>query len=140
MKIYFSASIRGGREYQYLYSQIINLLGNYGEVLTEHIGREDLSSFGDTHLSEQAIYDRDMSWLNEADLVVAEISTPSLGVGYEIAKVENEKPVICLFREDPTKSLSAMLAGNPYIKVKKYSNFSEVQKIIEAFISTSISN
>ena len=46
MKIYFAGSIRGGRDDKELYLEIINLLGKYGKVLTEHIGDKTLSAMG----------------------------------------------------------------------------------------------
>ena len=47
MKIYFAGSIRGGREDQRLYLQIINYLKKYNEVLTEHIGDESINDLGE---------------------------------------------------------------------------------------------
>ena len=43
MKIYFAGSIRGGRDDVKLYQQIINFISGYGEVLTEHVGNENLT-------------------------------------------------------------------------------------------------
>lgn len=42
MKIYFAGSIRGGRKDAGLYKKIIDYLGKYGEVLTEHIGNKKI--------------------------------------------------------------------------------------------------
>ena len=83
-KIYFAGSIRGGRIDASLYSRIIGYMQKNDIVLTEHIGRPDLN------LMEQGkrdveIYDQDTAWLQESDLVIAECSCPSLGVGYELA-------------------------------------------------------
>ena len=117
MKIYFSGSIRGGREHQELYSSIIGELKKYGEVLTEHLGDPNLSVIGSSGPVTE-IYSQDMSWLGESDIVIAEVSTPSLGVGYEIAWAEVlKKPTICLYKPEIGKSLSAMIAGSPHIKL-----------------------
>ena len=80
MKIYFAGSIRGGRDDQELYMRLIQELGKYGTVLTEHIGDKTLSALGES-VDEKFIFERDMQWVGEADVVVAEVSTPSLGVG-----------------------------------------------------------
>ena len=99
MKIYFAGSIRGGREDAALYHQVIALLMEYGEVLTEHIGDIGLTTAGEDGLSDETIYERDMGWLAEADAVIAEATVPSLGVGYEVARAESlGKPVLCLHR------------------------------------------
>jgi hypothetical protein len=45
-----------------------------------------------------------MSWLKEADVIVAEVSTPSLGVGYEIGKAEDMgKRILCLYKNKKIK-------------------------------------
>ena len=89
MKIYFAGSIRAGRGDQELYHQLIQGLQRYGQVLTEHVGDSSLTELGDRGSSDQGIYARDMGWLAEADLMVAEVSTPSLGVGYELGLAES---------------------------------------------------
>ena len=79
MKIYFAGSIRGGREDKELYAEIIKKLFAYGTVATEHVGNKDLTSGGEMHLSNHDIYARDIAWLTESDVVVAEVTTASLG-------------------------------------------------------------
>jgi nucleoside 2-deoxyribosyltransferase len=133
MKIYFAGSIRGG--YDDFYPQIITLLQKYGEVLTEHIGDKSLSRIGETKLTDEEIYKRDMQWLNAADVIVAEVSTPSLGVGYEIGKAENRKPILCIYREQNNARLSAMISGNPNFVIKKYSDLNQVEEILEKFFN-----
>lgn len=135
MKIYFAGSIRGGRDDKEFYLEIINLLGKYGKVLTEHIGDKTLSAMGEDGPTDEYIYERDMAWLNEADVVVAEVSTPSLGVGYEVAKAESMgKKILCLYRPEGGKYLSAMIAGNPHITVGEYKNIEEALKVIDDFL------
>lgn len=133
MKIYFAGSIRGGRDDKKIYLAIVNLLKRYGEVLTEHIGDQKLSAMGEDGLSDEYVYNRDMKWLNDSDVVVAEVTTPSLGVGYEIAKIEDKKPVLCLFREKNRNKLSTMIGGSKMIKIEKYKNLSDIEKILEKF-------
>ena len=114
MKIYFAGSIRGGRGDALLYQQIVALLREYGEVLTEHVGDAGLTAAGEDGPSDRAIYERDMAWLADADVVIAEVTIPSHGVGYEVARAQDlGKPVLCLYRCDTGRRLSALLAGNP---------------------------
>lgn len=139
MKIYFAGSIRGGREDKELYLRLIDHLGKHGEVLTEHVGSHGLTPMGEVGPTDEFIYDRDMSWINEADVVVAEISTPSLGVGYEIAKAESMgKPIVCLWRNQPGKRLSAMIAGSQKIINERYNTFDEATEAIDHFFDTLI--
>lgn len=127
MKIYFSGSIRGGQEDTMIYKQIIDELKIYGTVLTEHIG----TKIQESNISDSEIHDRDLKWVMESDVVVAEVTTPSLGVGYEIGRAaEYNKPIICLFRKNGKKQVSAMIAGCSQIKSFEYSKIEDVKQIL----------
>jgi hypothetical protein len=120
-RIYFSASIRGGREDAPGYAALIAALSRRGIVLTEHIGSPDLSNVGESAPDDAQIYARDISWLQEADVVIAEVTTPSLGVGYEVARAAGMgKRIVCLFRPETGRRLSAMIRGNPAVRVLEY--------------------
>src|SRR6266852_1270924 len=98
MKVYFAGAIRGGRDDVALYLEIVRLLRAYGEVLTEHVAASDLTTSGESH-DDRWIHDRDLAWLRAADCLVAEVTTASLGVGFEIAKAtEWGQRTLCLFR------------------------------------------
>jgi nucleoside 2-deoxyribosyltransferase len=132
MKIYFAGSIRGGREDKNLYSQIIKNLQKYGTVLTEHIGDQNLTDSGED-LSDKFIYERDLYLIKESDIVVAEVTQPSLGVGYEIGKAEElGKKILCLYREN-NKRISAMISGNENLVTLKYNTLDELFKNIKDF-------
>jgi 2'-deoxynucleoside 5'-phosphate N-hydrolase len=138
MKIYFAGSIRGGREDATLYADIINYLKNFGKVLTEHVGDPNLTFGGDDGPTDRFIHDRDLNWLLSSDVVVAEVTTVSMGVGYEIGRgVAAGKKVLCLFRPDSDKNLSAMIAGCQDIEVFEYSNLEEANSAITTFIKKS---
>lgn len=107
----------------------------YGEVLTEHVGSSDINAMGETHLTEKQIHDRDMQWLNETDIVIAEVSTASLGVGYEVGRaIELNKKILCLYRSQDGKSLSAMIAGSPDVKNAEYVELDDAKKVIDEFL------
>lgn len=135
MKIYFAGSIRGGRDDALLYNELIEKLQNFGDVLTEHLGLASLSSFGEIQKTDQQIYGRDIEWLKEADVVVAEVTTASLGVGYEIAKAEEwGKRILCLYRPSEGKRLSAMLTGGS-LTVKEYQTALDLETIFNEFFA-----
>ena len=135
MKFYFAGAIRGGREDAQLYENLIAYLKEKGKVLTEHIGCTDLSWEGETSSKNEEIYNRDIKWLQSADIVVAEVSTPSLGVGYELGIAEKLNiPVLCLYRPGEGNRLSAMISGNAIFTCREYTVFIEVQKWIDDFI------
>ncbi len=136
MKIYFAGSIRGGRQDAALYGRIIALLAEYGEVLTEHVADQSLTRAGEDGPSDEAIYARDMAWLAEADVVVAEVTIPSHGVGYEIGQAEAlGKRVLCLHRPDAGRRLSAMLAGNAALQCEIYATVEELGPILKSFLA-----
>ena len=133
MKIYFAGSIRGGRDDQTLYLEIVGRLGAYGRVLTEHVGDSELSQLGEAG-GDREIHDRDLAWLREADCLVAEVTTPSLGVGYEVGRAtEWGKPVLCLFRRSTGRALSAMIAGSDRLTLREYEGAKELDEIFREF-------
>jgi nucleoside 2-deoxyribosyltransferase len=138
MKIYFAGSIRGGRNDKEVYFEIIKMMQKYGQVLTEHIGNVNLPEMGEgvlNNLTDEEIFIRDCNWVKEADILVAEITTPSLGVGYEIGFAEShKKPVLCLYKETPGKRTSAMICGNKYVNLKTYNDFSEIEPAFVEFL------
>jgi hypothetical protein len=135
MKIYFSGSMRGGRKDAIIYRQIIKYLGSFGVVLTEHVGNNDIADLVEARFDDFFIHKRDMDKLLACNVVVAEVSTPSLGVGYEIGRaVEHHKPVLCLYRPQEGKRLSAMIAGCKKLTVAEYNKPEETKKIIDEFI------
>jgi len=135
MKIYFAGSIRGGREDAELYLRIIEHLKEYGKVLTEHVGNPSLTNAGDDGSTDRFIHNRDLEWLQSSDVLVAEVTTVSMGVGYEIGRAaEAGKPVLCLFRSSSGKNLSAMISGSPDLKLVNYQNLSEAKRSIDEFM------
>lgn len=137
MKIYFTGAISGGRENAEIYPQIAKHLQKYGTILTEHVADQNLTALGETDLTDREIHDRDINWIMESDVVVAEVSTPSLGVGYEIAKAEKiVKGILCLYRNQDGKKLSAMIAGSSKVTVAKYNNLEEIIQHIDNFFNS----
>lgn len=127
MKIYFSGSIRGGQQDTDLYAELIQELKQYGTVLTEHIGWKTI----DTTMTDQEIHDRDVKWVKESDIVIAEVTVPSLGVGYEIGRaIDMNKPIICLYRKLNGKGTSAMIRGCSDLQCFEYSSISEAKEIL----------
>ena len=135
MKIYFAGAIRGGRDDVALYLELVELLRPYGTVLTEHVADEQLTSLGES-MDDRAIHDRDLTWLKEADCLVAEVTTPSLGVGFEIGKAtEWGLRVLCLFRPDSGRALSALIAGSDRVTVREYQDASQTKRIFDEFFA-----
>ncbi len=140
MKIYFAGSITGGRGDKELYLEIINLLKKHGTVLTEHVGAQTLSAMGNVDLTDEFTYERCMNWTKEADVIVAEVTTPSLGVGYEIGEMSGIKPILCLYRLQDGKRVSRMLTGNKNLQTEKYETIKDIETILENFFKNFYAN
>ena len=122
--IYFSGSISGGRRDVPLYRQIVAAMEAEGHrviagnVIADHIGDDGEA------IEPGAIFSRDLRWIDEAEVLVAEVSMPSIGVGYEIAaaRYRNRMPVIALYRPAHTRRCTAMIAGDEAIRLIEYSD------------------
>lgn len=123
LTIYFAGAISGGRADVAHYRAIVEALEADGHrVLAGAVASEDVGAHGES-LDAAAIFARDLGWIREADVLVAEVSLPSTGVGYEVAtaRYEYRKPVICLYRAAFTKRCSAMVAGDAGVELIEYS-------------------
>ncbi|MBQ9827442.1 MAG: nucleoside 2-deoxyribosyltransferase [Lachnospiraceae bacterium] len=137
MKIYFAGSIRGGRADAGIYKVMIDYMKQKAQVLTEHVGYSDLILFEQGISQDRIIYSQDTSWLMEADILVAECTNPSLGVGYELCYAENLGIPCYVFYRKKDAELSALIKGNPYFTVIPYETtdelFEKLDEIMEDY-------
>ena len=125
-KVYFAGSIRGGRKDAELYREVIEEIKKSDIVLTEHVGDLSKSIFEQGRSKDTDIYKQDTAWLRECDLVIAECTSPSLGVGYELAYAEKyNKPTYIFYRHKECE-LSAMLTGDSYYHIDTYETKEEL--------------
>ena len=132
-KIYFAGSIRGGRVDADLYKRLIEYMQKTDVVLTEHIGSPHLNLM-EQGMRDSDIYDQDMAWLRESDVLVGECTCPSLGVGYELAYAEKIGKPCHIFYDRTKTQLSAMLTGNPYFHIHPYEDESEIYAILDGIL------
>jgi len=113
LRIYFCGSMRAGRQDVDLYGDLVAKLGHYGDVLTPFVADKKITSLGSEHAGgDKGIHDRDVELLQQSDVIVAECTQPSLGVGYELGRaVAMGKPILCLYRPQEGKLLSGMIRG-----------------------------
>jgi len=111
MNIYFSASITGGRKFLPVYKKIVQYLKDeQHHVYTEHIIVDNIFEY-EEKLNARDIFCRDIEWVEACDALIAEISNPSTGVGYEICHaLEHQKPTLCLYQSGIM--VSKMITGN----------------------------
>lgn len=134
-KVYFACSIRGGGDTSQYLTILETIKSSGGDILSE-IFVHDAINYGGSPLPEQEIYQRDIHMIQDCDMVIAEVSNPSLGVGYELAYAEKlGKPILCLFDTSSDSKLSAMVSGNHYNSIALYSNADEVREKIARFFA-----
>ena len=135
MKIFLSASILGGRDLLPTYMKMHSFLENEGHgVLSWHVADPELEKT-ESLMTEQEIFRRDMDFLEKSECVIAELSTASTGVGYEICSaLQLGLPVLCLYL--PEANVSAMILGNDsdLLKCSMYRNFGELEQMIRDFL------
>lgn len=127
MKIYFAGSIRAGRSDAELYHRMIEHLKKGHTVLTEHIGDLNLQE----SITDQQIYEQDTAWLREADILIAECTNPSLGVGYELAYAEALGIPCHVFYNRIKTHLSAMLTGDSYFQIHSYEAEEDIYPVLD---------
>jgi nucleoside 2-deoxyribosyltransferase len=130
-KIYFAVSIRGGRDRAEVYTLLRDDLAQYGIVLTEHVADISLTSAGEVTKDDELIYERDIAWVSEADVLVAEVTNPSHGVGGEIYHARAQgKPVLCLYWIGAEYKLSAMISGRKDVTIFRYQTIEEAKAFL----------
>ena len=129
MKIFFAGSIRGGRSMLPVYIQIVDILKKQGHtVVSEHVASVDLEKI-EAKITDEEIFNNDIGYVNECECLVADVTIPSIGTGYEICyAVLKGKQVLCIYRDDA--NVSAMVRGNKYIVSVSYKNMEELEKTL----------
>jgi nucleoside 2-deoxyribosyltransferase len=137
MNIYFACSITGGREFESIYQEIVAALTLDGhEIPTSHLVQSDVQE-NERLLTPNEVYNRDVDWIRKCDVLIAEVSVPSHGVGYEIAiALDLGKPVLCVHQAN--RKVSKMITGNPdsALSVLSYPNPDEAVSLIRAFLQS----
>jgi nucleoside 2-deoxyribosyltransferase len=115
-----------------VYRYICDFLDQMGfDVTSLHVIDEDINET-ESKMTEQEIYGRDMNLLKISDCLIAEVTVPSIGVGYEICRALGlGLPVLCL--HDPEANVSAMILGNPEINVEEYTGQEHLENILREF-------
>jgi nucleoside 2-deoxyribosyltransferase len=141
MNIYFACSITGGREFEPIYQVITrSLLADGHTVPTAHLAGADVKAL-EAVVSPVEVYERDAAWIEACDALVAEVSTPSHGVGYEIAfALGLGKPVLCLYQAG--RPVSKMITGNtrPNLRVEAYRDAAHAAAVMRSFLSQVMAN
>ena len=134
MIIYCAGPIKGDTTFQKFYLEIIDFVESEGHTPLAGISADLTSTIP---LTDKQIYKRDIKWIDGSKIMIAEISAPSLGVGFEIAYAVYQKkmPVLALVN-NTVKNVSAMITGcdSNLLTVAKFSNPEDLKEIIRLYI------
>ena len=135
MIVYCAGAIKGDSSYKENYKEIINIVAKYDHSALSELNPDFQSAFP---LNDNQIFQRDIKWIERSNLMIAEISGPSLGVGFEIsyALYVREIPVLAVYSAE-AENISSMIKGcdSGLLYTKKYNNFGELQDVIKSFLN-----
>lgn len=140
MIIYCAGPMRGNTTYHENYSEIVRIVESLGHTALS----EKSSKFSSTVLlSDKQIYTRDVKWIDGSKIMIAEVSGPSLGVGFEIsyALFVKKIPVLAVYHSNAGQ-ISSMISGcpNPLLQLKKFSDIDDLTSTIKKFIASNESH
>ena len=138
MKIYFGFTVAGDRSTVETARSIVTCLESLGhEVLTRHLVSDDARA-RDRLLGPQAVFRRDMAWLEQCDLFIAEVSGSSFGLGFEAGYLlgATKNKVILLYAISAKDRISLLITGNthPNCTLVPYSSFAEAEAFIKSHV------
>jgi len=107
MKIYFTASIVGRSQFKSHYEAIVNYLSKRHSIVANHILKADHNKIINEKREDRLTFHKNLErWICSADCVIAEVSFPSISVGFEISlALSMGKPVLLLYSEGDPPSL-----------------------------------
>ncbi len=137
MNIYFACSITGGRQDELVYQKLVAALQEFGHhVPTALLASPEVMPLEGV-VSAQDVYTRDVGWISGCDFLLAEVSTPSHGVGYEIGyALSRGKRVLCLHRQG--RKVSKMILGNPdpHLTVHSYETPEQAVSLLNSYLAS----
>jgi nucleoside 2-deoxyribosyltransferase len=117
MTIYLACTVRGDRGGVRAGRAICERLEHHGhQVQTKHLLAEDVET-AESRITEHAVFRRDLQWLTACDVLVAEASGSSYGVGFEVGYVlgraaASGQRVILVYDAARRDHVSRLITGN----------------------------
>jgi 2'-deoxynucleoside 5'-phosphate N-hydrolase len=117
MRIYLACTVRGDRggvDAARVIAAHLLRLGH--DVLTTHLLADEVDA-AESALTEAHVFRRDIEWLSSCDLIVAEASGSSYGVGFEVGYVLGRAPhsgqrVLLVYDRARRSAISRLITGN----------------------------
>ncbi len=134
MNIYFSGSIYGGRQKLDSYKKLVKKLKEIGNVLNEEVADDDVVE-KEKNINDCDVFESLVKRMDIADFIFAEITIPSLGVGYELGYADSHnKKIIAIYDKTVVPKVTTMLRGNKKIIIIPYTDINEIINNLEDII------
>lgn len=136
MKIYLSGSMYGGTQKIDTYKILVKELEKFGEVLNKQVADEEAIA-NEKYQKDEDIFENLEKKINEADIIFAEVSIPSLGVGYELGYGDKlNKKIVAIYDKNYVEKVSTMIRGNKRINLISYTNIYEITNNLKKLLET----
>lgn len=137
MKACFIASIKGktGRETEY--KEIVSVLQNCGiKVYSDHVLGNTQEDIDRMNQEERVKFHKKiMDQIKKTDLVVAEITSQSISVGFLISMaIELKKPTVLLYKGSNEPNLLSTLEKSEELIVGRYSGVGDIKSVLSKLI------
>ncbi len=127
MNIYFCGSMTHSQEKMEFYKELIDYLEQYGSVLNKFVGEKIV------YKDNLDISKRDTSNLKNADILIADVSVLSLGVGFELGYADLLPIKTLIIYDDAYPTPSGLILGNPNFAIESYKTIDDAKKIVDEF-------
>ena len=138
MTIYLACTVRGDRGGVLAGRAICEQLERHGhDVQTKHLLADDVET-AESQITEHEVFRRDLEWLSACDVLVAEASGSSYGVGFEVGYVlgraqASGQRVVLLYDAARRDKVSRLITGNchPECTTFPYQSLEELREFID---------
>jgi nucleoside 2-deoxyribosyltransferase len=138
MIVYLACTVRGDRGGVLAGRAICERLEHHGhQVLTKHLLADEVEA-AESRITEQEVFRRDMEWLSACDVLVAEASGSSYGVGFEVGYVlgrarTSGQRVVLLYDAARRGKVSRLITGNddPACTTFGYQSIEELTEFVD---------
>ncbi|OGU48492.1 MAG: hypothetical protein A2080_04565 [Ignavibacteria bacterium GWC2_36_12] len=134
MIVYCAAPIKGDQKFHNYCLDIIKQVSSLGHTALSELNSEFKPAIP---LTDSEIFSRDIKWIDKSEIVIAEVSGPSLGVGFEIAySIYKKKINVLALVNSEAVDVSAMVTGchSELLTIKKYADTEDLKKSVSVFI------
>lgn len=134
MRVYLAAAMtHTGRDLAAIRALLDGLEADGHEVPTRHVA-DPRGRDVDGSLTDGQVALRDLGWVAGCDALVAEVSTPSHGVGVEVAAaLAGGKPVLLAYRRGT--QVSRLLLGLRGVEVLEYAGAEDAREGVREFLA-----